>query len=113
MDPSEEYNEFAKNRASNDKNAYTKPNLRKIAYEFIKLKTGKEAKNAKNAKLYWLVFRKEDCNTYYSDLVYCGSKEEAITIVSVLNTIDPKELDAKKMALKNIDTMAEYFEWQI
>ena len=109
MNPSDEYNEFAKNHIGNDKNAYAKKNLRKIAYDFIKLKTGEKAKDD---KCYWLVFRIDDCNTYYSDLIYCGSKEEAVTILSVLEGIDAEELDARKMTLKNIDTMAEYFEWE-
>ena len=121
MDPGDEYDKFVKNHANYNENTCDKKSLRKIAYDFIKLKTGQcdtstvncskgtDHKKAKDRKCYWLVFEAKDCNTFYSNLVYCRSKEEAITIMSVDYGIQPSNLDAKKMKLKNIDTMNKYF----
>ena len=84
MDPSDEYGEFVKKHADYDKNVCTKKNLRKIAYDFIKLKTGKISKKP---KCYWLVFEsetgsREECNTYYSDLKYASIKNRIILRVA-------------------------------
>lgn len=103
----DEYDEFVKKHPSYDEDLCSEESLRKIAFDFIELKTNE---TPIETKYYWLVFEantgnREDCNVFYSDLVYCGSKEEAIVIASVCEGRNSKNLKAIKMKPKNIDTM--------
>lgn len=53
---------------------------------------------------YWLVFHndqgnREDCNLFYTDLIYCETKEEAISIAALINDTSTDKLYAIKKKL--------------
>ncbi len=106
-----EYDNFVKNHPDFDEDKCTEKYLNKIADDFINSKN----KITSSEKKYWLVFDKdhgnrEDCNVYYSSLVHCRTKEEALIIVAIdKDRPGTKKLDAIEMKLKTIDTMNKFY----
>lgn len=111
-DLSETYDQFVKEHPDYNSKEYTKEDLRKIAYDFVKSKIKKYKKT--DHKKYWLVFyiddSRESCNTNYCDLIHGYTKEEAKLIFAVMDDVtDLKTIDAREMKPKTIDIMNKYF----
>ena len=108
----DEYDSYVKNHPHYNEESLTKKNLRKIAYDFVRQKIDNFKKGKKR---YWLVYyadndgNREECNLFYSSLVYCYTKEEALLIISVDEDIDINKIDAVRMKLKTINLMNKYF----
>jgi hypothetical protein len=82
MELGDEYNTYVKSHLTYKKGTCNKKDFKEIAKDFINDKIGKIRNKDKK---YWLVFTKdngerEDCNVYYSNLVRCRTKKEAILI---------------------------------
>lgn len=89
--------------------------LKKIAHKYVK-KYGPitDEKERPTKKSYWLVFDKdegnrEDCNTYYCEIMYCYTKQEALTIMAVKYDVSATRYEARKMKLRTINTMNKDF----
>jgi hypothetical protein len=114
MDLGDEYDAYVKNHLKYNEETCNKKDFREIAKDFINNKIGKITNKDKK---YWLVFTKdtgqrEDCNVYYTNLVRCRTKKEAILITAIdtENNMDElDELDAIPLKLKTINTLNKYF----